>query len=85
MPILSEIRNVWINIINPIERGWFIKEKIIVIENISKLIKNCNIKLSRNSLIKTLILEIKNIEKFINCFPDKGLKSIFTLLKIYKT
>lgn len=49
---------MWIININPIDKGWFIWKKIIV-DIIIKLY-NVNWIISRNSLLKILILEIND-------------------------
>lgn len=59
---------VWIKIINPIDKGWF-KKNIII--DIIIIIKDKKIFISKNSLIKIIILEIIDKE---NSFSLKFLK-----------
>lgn len=75
---LIDINNVCNSKINPIDIGWFIIRKSIFIIVIKKWKINCII--SRNSLLKILILEINDKENLFSwCFKRKF------LILIYKT
>lgn len=56
---------VWIIKIKPIDRGWFINKKIMENKKFNKIIK---IMISESSLIKILILEIK--DKMVYFFSE---------------
>lgn len=51
----KQIKIVWIKIINPIDKGWFIKN---IIKEINIIERDKNNLISKNSLIKIIILEI---------------------------
>lgn len=55
-PDNKHIKNVWDKIIKPIDKGWF--KKIIIIEIISMNVDKNIFVISKNSLIKIIILEI---------------------------
>lgn len=57
-PVKMQIKIVWISNVNPNLSGWFIMININVFLNKSIIIIMC--KISRNSLSKILILEIKD-------------------------
>lgn len=78
-----DIINVWSNKINPIDIGWFIIKNRIFIIIIMLWKINCII--SRNSLIKILILEINDKEILFSwCFKRKILFLVYKTIVLFK-
>lgn len=78
-----DIINVWSNKINPIDIGWFIIKNRIFIIIIMLWKINCII--SRNSLIKILILEINDKEILFSwCFKRKILFLVYKTTVLFK-
>ena len=61
-PVIQQIVTVWINNIIPILNGWLICIKINLNNKVN--VYNISCIISRNSLLKILILEIKDKELF---------------------